>query len=261
MYLKKTKPFINSKRFESKVFYLNKIFKFKKHFFFSYIKNIAGRCYNSGKTVIYSKTRSKKKIFYSSNSYFKEIKKNALYLIISLKRNSNKLISIVKDNLNQIKSIPFINGTFLGDYFYFIFKINKVLISLGKKTFLLFSLNSFFISNICNSCYSKKSSIATSNGTYCLKKNSIIDYKIIVIILPSKKKKLLFFFDTCFIGRNSNIDWKYKVIGNYKNNFLKKKKQSVRGVAMNPVDHPHGGRTKTNKPEVSPWGWVTKKSH
>jgi ribosomal protein L2 len=27
---------------------------------------------------------------------------------------------------------------------------------------------------------------------------------------------------------------------------------------MNPVDHPHGGRTKTNKPEVSPWGWVTK---
>jgi large subunit ribosomal protein L2 len=29
-------------------------------------------------------------------------------------------------------------------------------------------------------------------------------------------------------------------------------------VAMNPVDHPHGGRTKTNKPEVSPWGWVTK---
>jgi large subunit ribosomal protein L2 len=35
----------------------------------------------------------------------------------------------------------------------------------------------------------------------------------------------------------------------------------VRGVAMNPVDHPHGGRTKTNKPEVSPWGWVTKYSH
>ena len=36
---------------------------------------------------------------------------------------------------------------------------------------------------------------------------------------------------------------------------------TVRGTAMNPVDHPHGGRTKTNKPEVSPWGWVTKYSH
>jgi ribosomal protein L2 len=30
---------------------------------------------------------------------------------------------------------------------------------------------------------------------------------------------------------------------------------------MNPVDHPHGGRTKTNSPEVSLWGWVAKRSH
>jgi large subunit ribosomal protein L2 len=29
------------------------------------------------------------------------------------------------------------------------------------------------------------------------------------------------------------------------------KKSKVRGVAMNPVDHPHGGRTKTNQPEKS----------
>jgi hypothetical protein len=26
------------------------------------------------------------------------------------------------------------------------------------------------------------------------------------------------------------------------------------------VDHPHGGRTKTNQPEVSIWGWVAKKN-
>jgi large subunit ribosomal protein L2 len=32
----------------------------------------------------------------------------------------------------------------------------------------------------------------------------------------------------------------------------------VRGVAMNPVDHPHGGRTKTNSPEVTPWGKIAK---
>ena len=35
---------------------------------------------------------------------------------------------------------------------------------------------------------------------------------------------------------------------------------TVRGVAMNPVDHPHGGNTKTNSPEVSPWGWVAKRN-
>ncbi len=35
----------------------------------------------------------------------------------------------------------------------------------------------------------------------------------------------------------------------------------VRGVAMNPVDHPHGGgegRTKGGRPSVSPWGKPTK---
>jgi large subunit ribosomal protein L2 len=32
----------------------------------------------------------------------------------------------------------------------------------------------------------------------------------------------------------------------------------VRGEAMNPVDHPHGGRTRGGRPDVSPWGWPTK---
>jgi large subunit ribosomal protein L2 len=34
----------------------------------------------------------------------------------------------------------------------------------------------------------------------------------------------------------------------------------VRGVAMNAVDHPHGGRSKTNSPEVTPWGKIAKKN-
>jgi hypothetical protein len=32
----------------------------------------------------------------------------------------------------------------------------------------------------------------------------------------------------------------------------------VRGVAMNPVDHPHGGRTKSIRLPKTPWGKVTK---
>jgi large subunit ribosomal protein L2 len=32
----------------------------------------------------------------------------------------------------------------------------------------------------------------------------------------------------------------------------------VRGVAMNPVDHPHGGRTGESRPSVSPWAILTK---
>ena len=36
----------------------------------------------------------------------------------------------------------------------------------------------------------------------------------------------------------------------------------VRGVAINPVDHPHGGgegKSSGGRPSVSPWGWLTKK--
>jgi ribosomal protein L2 len=29
---------------------------------------------------------------------------------------------------------------------------------------------------------------------------------------------------------------------------------------MNPIDHPNGGRSKTPKPEKSPWNWVAKKT-
>lgn len=36
---------------------------------------------------------------------------------------------------------------------------------------------------------------------------------------------------------------------------------TVRGVAMNPVDHPHGGRTKTNSPELTPWNKIAKLRH
>lgn len=36
-------------------------------------------------------------------------------------------------------------------------------------------------------------------------------------------------------------------------------KSQTRGVAMNPVDHPHGGRTKAIKYPRTPWGKTTKK--
>lgn len=32
----------------------------------------------------------------------------------------------------------------------------------------------------------------------------------------------------------------------------------VRGLAMNAVDHPHGGKSGPSRSSVSPWGWTTK---
>lgn len=265
MYLKKIKPILPSKRFQSKICVdtvslsgKNKI----KNFFF-YKKNLSGRNAITGKIVIFSKGRNviKKNI---NNCFKQPYRFYNIFIVYKLERLKNKFYFFIKNYLHNVNIIPAINGVFLGDFFFFNFKNFKNNTILGKQTFLLFTLNNFFFSNINIKNFNfltKNQKIATSNGTFCFKKNIIIDFKSIIIIMPSKKKKILNWFNTCFIGRNINVFWKYLRLGNFKENFYLGKKQSVRGVAMNPVDHPHGGRTKTNKPEVSPWGWIAKKSH
>ena len=99
-----------------------------------------------------------------------------------------------------------------------------------------------------------------SPGTFCILTLKNTEKNIVKIKLKSgvtKKFKL----QTSFLcGRISNKSSKniIKKKASYQGKF---KKPIVRGVAMNPVDHPHGGRTKTNKPEVSKWGWIAKHSH
>jgi large subunit ribosomal protein L2 len=63
------------------------------------------------------------------------------------------------------------------------------------------------------------------------------------------------------IGAVSNPDQQNISIGKAGRNRWLGKKPSVRGVAMNPVDHPHGGgegRTSGGRHPVTPWGKPTK---
>ena len=78
--------------------------------------------------------------------------------------------------------------------------------------------------------------------------------------LPSGEVRL---FDlNCFatLGQVSNIDHKYVSLGKAGRTRHLGIRPTVRGVAMNPVDHPHGGgegRSKGHQSQ-SPWGWSTK---
>ena len=63
------------------------------------------------------------------------------------------------------------------------------------------------------------------------------------------------------IGTVSNSDHQNIKIGKAGRNRWKGKRPSVRGVAMNPVDHPHGGgegKTSGGRSPVSPWGHSAK---
>lgn len=100
--------------------------------------------------------------------------------------------------------------------------------------------------------------LARAAGTYCILIYNNEKLNLSKIRLPSGLEILVPIWCICVLGRNSNI-WHYKrVIGKAGRNIKLGFKSKVRGVAMNPVDHPHGGRTKTNSPEVTPWGKITK---
>ncbi|MFQ5562370.1 MAG: 50S ribosomal protein L2 [Parvularculaceae bacterium] len=63
------------------------------------------------------------------------------------------------------------------------------------------------------------------------------------------------------VGAVSNADHLNESMGKAGRNRLKGKRPSVRGVVMNPVDHPHGGgegRTSGGRHPVTPWGKPTK---
>ncbi|MBV8939185.1 MAG: 50S ribosomal protein L2 [Alphaproteobacteria bacterium] len=63
------------------------------------------------------------------------------------------------------------------------------------------------------------------------------------------------------IGAVSNPDHQNVVIGKAGRSRWLGKRPSVRGVAMNPIDHPHGGgegRTSGGRHPVTPWGKGTK---
>src|SRR6185503_10046086 len=63
------------------------------------------------------------------------------------------------------------------------------------------------------------------------------------------------------VGAVSNADHQNKSIGKAGRNRWLGKRPIVRGVAMNPIDHPHGGgegRTSGGRHPVTPWGIPTK---
>ncbi|MDQ7246027.1 50S ribosomal protein L2 [Dongia sedimenti] len=60
------------------------------------------------------------------------------------------------------------------------------------------------------------------------------------------------------IGAVSNPDQQNISIGKAGRSRWLGKRPTVRGITMNPVDHPHGGRTNGGRAWVTPWGKPTK---
>ena len=83
----------------------------------------------------------------------------------------------------------------------------------------------------------------------------------VAIKLPSGEQRKIREECRATIGVLSNIDKKNQKLGKAGRNRWLGIRPSVRGVAMNPIDHPHGGgegKTSGGRDPVTPWGKPTK---
>jgi len=105
----------------------------------------------------------------------------------------------------------------------------------------------------------KGAQLVRSAGTFAQLMNK--EGKYAQVKLPSGEVRMV--LQECFatIGQVGNIDHENICIGKAGRSRWLGKRPKVRGVAMNPVDHPHGGgegRTSGGRHPVTPWGIPTK---
>lgn len=94
---------------------------------------------------------------------------------------------------------------------------------------------------------------ARAGGTYARILPSNFVNKSLVE-LPSKKKIIISNDCLVTIGRSSNIFNRLQTFSKAGSSRYRGIRPTVRGEAMNAVDHPHGGRTKGGVPRRTPWG-------
>lgn len=97
-----------------------------------------------------------------------------------------------------------------------------------------------------------------SSGSYGILIKTDLLTHLATVKLPSGVKKKFSIYLIVVLGA-VGLSIKKKLT-NGKAGFWKifGKKSMVRGVAKNPIDHPHGGRTKSIKYPRTPWGKTTK---
>jgi large subunit ribosomal protein L2 len=102
----------------------------------------------------------------------------------------------------------------------------------------------------------KGGQIARSAGSYAQIVGRDGDY--VILRLNSGEQRLVHGRCMATIGAVSNPDQMNTTIAKAGRQRWKGRRPHNRGISMNPVDHPHGGRTNGGVHPVTPWGFPTK---
>lgn len=209
---------------------------------------------SSGNIVVYHKSYGHKKKLRKNfiNDFFF---KNGLIIDYQYDPYKNSPSCLIFTENKKFLLAPCIEGSGIGSVIQFKTKN----FSCGDYSSLI---NIPVNSSICYiwSIYSKKFIYSKSSGSFCVLVAKTD--KFALVKLKSGFFKILPLSFYCFFGKVSSWDLKKKKIINKagRNHWLGVR-PVVRGVAMNPVDHPHGGgegKTSGGRCSVSPWGKLTK---
>lgn len=223
----------------------------------SYIKTKAGRSAN-GNIIFRSRASSR---FYRKSiqiNYVFRYRKIAVLGTFQFLPYKNKILSLIffaNGSVNYVVTTEFQK---LFSYVMWIskkklkrFKIKVLSLMIGQfKRLSYISLIEFYPGKGAQYCRSAGTSSRIIKFDHSL--------HTVLLQLPSKVKKIISYYSVAFLGKVA-LKTSSKCTSNragYWVNFGFKPK--VRGVAMNPVDHPHGGRTKSVKYPRTPWGKTTK---
>ena len=231
-------------------------FKVKK------IKKYAGRN-NKGKITVRHQGGGHKQL-YRTLDFNKNLNDG---IVMSFEYDPNRstfLAKILYSNIdNSIKSYGYINATKNLKIFDRIKNFSEI-----QKNFLLRSGDTSILTNFevgdSISCVEaipgKGATYARSAGTSCkiLQQYSTKYFKL---KMPSGEEKLVSTKSSAMLGVVSNEEHYKKILKKAGRSRWLNKRPTVRGVAMNPVDHPHGGgqgKTKGGRTSVTPNSRPTK---
>lgn len=220
-------------------------------------KWLAGRG-SSGKSIIRTRASLLLKLKYTKINY--NLRYSKLGLIVSFKfiPFRNKLLSLVYFSNGSVSYFLATNLHKIFNYVYLNKSKRMKKIKLKNTFMMLFQIKKLSFVSCLEILPGKGSQYARSSGT----KSKIIkidkESHTILIQLPSKIKKIFSYYSFAALGNIAlpeNKKYLNSKAGYWRSFGLK---PVVRGVAMNPVDHPHGGRTKSVKYPRTPWGKTTK---
>jgi large subunit ribosomal protein L2 len=248
----KSKPFTPGRRHYEYLpkFLLCKYNKFLKNLTFN-IKRCVGRSSITGHTTIWGRSSGCKKLYRQINP----LNNSSLGVILFSFYDPNRsaFVSVYFDFLNyKFSYVLAIEGVVSGSIIISSIKLTDF--RLGYRS----SLNKHISGSILNSISlnpQKLPQYALAAGTFCqlIQKNK----DSCRVRLPSNQ--IIILSSNCFatLGIVSNVSNNLVVFGKAGRSRLKGFRPKVRGIAMNPVDHPHGGRTNGGCAWTTPWGKPT----